>query len=300
MTQGAPPIPTSPRQTARPAHVRRDVVHINNASEPVKVDREAPPAALALPDLSRLSLADPTVARPGRLVPERDTSGAPPPGSVVHITVHAHAQGAPVTVNIMPREPGADRDPGPVDTGVPIGREYRRIRVPRGVAPPASPARVRVGGTPAAPPAVPPPGPPSPRATHRAPPVPRSPLLHGVQVLPSPRLESVPNTTPAVSAFGSPPGSPAGSPPASPAVAAATLAGEEGHEYVAPPNPAHTGKWYVVTTGRCVGIWPDWLDMAGYVIGVPGNQHKSFATRAEAEAHYFTTKEAGNVWIVAP
>ncbi len=70
-------------------------------------------------------------------------------------------------------------------------------------------------------------------------------------------------------------------------------------EDIAPPDPTHT-RWYVVTAGRRVGIFRDWLDCSDYVIRVPGNHHKSFATRAEAEQHYYANKALGNVQVVLP
>ncbi|TFK79957.1 hypothetical protein K466DRAFT_504722 [Polyporus arcularius HHB13444] len=59
-------------------------------------------------------------------------------------------------------------------------------------------------------------------------------------------------------------------------------------------------RWYVVTAGRRVGIFREWLDCSDYVTRVPGNQHRSFATRAEAEQHYYANKALGNVQVVLP
>lgn len=69
-------------------------------------------------------------------------------------------------------------------------------------------------------------------------------------------------------------------------------------EYIAPADLNHRGKWYVVTVGRRIGIWPEWLDMVGYISEVPGSEHKSFKTRADADAHYRARRDAGVVRVV--
>lgn len=70
-------------------------------------------------------------------------------------------------------------------------------------------------------------------------------------------------------------------------------------EHIAPPDPTHN-RWYVVTAGRCVGIWRDWVEMSDYVNRISGNAHKSFPTRAEAEQYYFAQKNAGRVEVILP
>ena len=54
----------------------------------------------------------------------------------------------------------------------------------------------------------------------------------------------------------------------------------------------------MVTVGRRIGIWPEWLDMVGYISEVPGSEHKSFKTRADADAHYRARRDAGVVRVV--
>ncbi len=75
--------------------------------------------------------------------------------------------------------------------------------------------------------------------------------------------------------------------------------GSAADEHIAPRDDTHN-RWYVVTAGRRVGIWRDWLHMSDFVNRVPGNAHKSFATRAEAEQHYFTAKNEGRVEVIMP
>ena len=70
-------------------------------------------------------------------------------------------------------------------------------------------------------------------------------------------------------------------------------------EHIAPPNPLQTGKWHAVVAGRKVGVWADWTEMASYVLNVPGNRHKSFATRSEALLWYYRAKVDGNVVVIA-
>lgn len=70
-------------------------------------------------------------------------------------------------------------------------------------------------------------------------------------------------------------------------------------KYIAPRDPTHI-RWYIVTAGRRVGIWHEWVDMAMYVTRVPGNLHRSFDTCAEAEAHYYGNKALGQVEVIAP
>ncbi|RDX40230.1 hypothetical protein OH76DRAFT_1490463 [Lentinus brumalis] len=228
-----------------------------------------------LPDLSGLSLgsgddvrrAGGTNGRAGR------TGGGNTPGAQVLVGIYS--QGGPVTVNIHYGGP-APRTDG--------HRAPHIVRSPVGVIPPASPARIRLGA-------------PLPSTTahaastvtavaaqaNPAAPPPLSPVLQalGAAAPPSPSLESVPNT-------------------ASPAIPGTPLpVWETTYEYIAPRDPAHT-RWYVVTAGRRVGIWRDWLDMGDYVNGVPGNQHKSFKTRADAEQHYYGNKAMGNVQVIMP
>ena len=45
-------------------------------------------------------------------------------------------------------------------------------------------------------------------------------------------------------------------------------------------------KWYVVFEGKTPGVYEDWEDVQELVNMVPGNCHKSFKTKAEAEYRY--------------
>ncbi|RDX39729.1 hypothetical protein OH76DRAFT_1490871 [Lentinus brumalis] len=236
------------------------------------------PEADSLPDLSRLSLrggeAPSAAGRVGEMR-GRDvsSSGDILPGTNVHITVHAH--GSPVTFNIMSGAPPAPAT-GPDPRATP-----RVVRVPSRPIPTPSPARIRLaaphpgagqGGTTV--------------ATVTAAPAGNALAPHVEDVKtsppPSPRLESAPVST-----------------PASPALGTEPLAGAQLYEHIADRDPAHT-RWYVVTAGRRVGIWREWPDMSDYVTRVPGNQHKLFNSRAEAEQHYYTNKALGNVQIIMP
>ncbi len=40
--------------------------------------------------------------------------------------------------------------------------------------------------------------------------------------------------------------------------------------------------------------------MSNYVTRVPGNQHKSFATCAEAEQHYYANKALSSIQVILP
>ncbi|PIL33448.1 hypothetical protein GSI_04071 [Ganoderma sinense ZZ0214-1] len=74
--------------------------------------------------------------------------------------------------------------------------------------------------------------------------------------------------------------------------------GNEDDEHIAPQNPRHKGKWYVVTKGRRVGVWTSWTQMSPYVTGVQANCHQSFASREEALKRYCGAKERGLVAVI--
>ncbi|KAI0744412.1 hypothetical protein C8Q76DRAFT_687844 [Earliella scabrosa] len=299
--------------------------------------RTLSPSADDIPDLSRLTLSDRDGGRDSRV----STSGqgrfqSPEPTvQTLNVTVHAHASGAPVTVNILPTVQ-SESD----------GLSPRRMRS-QVVAPAvASPARFRLGRTlsRATPPAVQGAAAPrnpglmsplrTPASSNNLPtvtPTPvavspaaaASPLLWGIHGQPivmdpqpyrpgraspraadsSPSLQNV--AVPGVAVPGAPfrppsgPPSPVSPAPASPAASDNDEAGLEDHadEYIAPRDATHN-HWYVVTAGRRVGIFREWNDMAAYVIRVPGNHHKQFRTRADAERHYYGNKANGLVEVI--
>ena len=45
-------------------------------------------------------------------------------------------------------------------------------------------------------------------------------------------------------------------------------------------------KWYVVYKGKVPGVYDEWDDCLEQVNKFPGNSHKSYKTKAEAEARY--------------
>ncbi|TFK80098.1 hypothetical protein K466DRAFT_667831 [Polyporus arcularius HHB13444] len=282
-------------------HVRRPSVKTNGPAPPAESGGDAGinetsgsgtvqsdiAAAHDLPDLSRLSLGTsdgPAIRQPG------DCAHAVPGGQPVvnvHVTVHTH--GAPVTINVNSTPPPAAVAAG--TNGRTIRRTGTHMMPP---VPPPSPVRVRLRGRAPTPNVGPAQGAVTQAfgapidATFGTLPT-LSPLLRGINTPAplSPRLESVP-------------GSPAPSLGSSIGSSIGSLEEPEVYEHIAPRDDAHTGKWYVVTAGRRVGIWRDWLQMQDFVTLVRGNAHKSFRSRAEAEAHYFDSKAAGRVWVIKP
>lgn len=69
-------------------------------------------------------------------------------------------------------------------------------------------------------------------------------------------------------------------------------------EHIAPDDPRHKGKWYVVIKGLRVGVWLRWVDMEHYVNRVRGNSHQSFGSRVEALRSYYDSKKEGRVQVL--
>ena len=63
-------------------------------------------------------------------------------------------------------------------------------------------------------------------------------------------------------------------------------------------DPTHRRKWYVVPAGLRVGIWRSWLDMADYVMDIPGSRHAAFDTYDLARYHYRLAKNEGRVRLL--
>ncbi|KIM40109.1 hypothetical protein M413DRAFT_170736 [Hebeloma cylindrosporum] len=57
-------------------------------------------------------------------------------------------------------------------------------------------------------------------------------------------------------------------------------------------------KWYVVTVGRDIGVFPTWLEVGPLVKGVPNALHQSFPTEAEARRIFSKERAKGNTKIV--
>ncbi|TBU36308.1 hypothetical protein BD309DRAFT_985031 [Dichomitus squalens] len=68
-------------------------------------------------------------------------------------------------------------------------------------------------------------------------------------------------------------------------------------EHIAPADPAHIGKWYVVTVGRKVGVFAEWVDVAPHVNGVNHAVYKKFPSCAEAVDVYEEAKGNGEVRV---
>ncbi|KAI0686905.1 hypothetical protein C8T65DRAFT_747186 [Cerioporus squamosus] len=236
------------------------------------------PAGDGLPDLSRLSLGN------------APALGLVLLGTGLHIAVYT--QGAPITINVyngggtvsLGPTAEANRTPHVIRSQVHAAPPLPPVRIPAPTHPGAT-AGIGMAHTPApaptnaaavaqdtAPPAVP-----NMAVPGGAPP---SPAMQGVDAIfpPSPQLQSVPDSA---------------------AVLMTAVLPFEAYEDIAPRDPLHN-RWYVVTTGRRVGIWREWHDMADHVLRVPGNQHKSFGTRAEAEQYYYGNKATGNVHVILP
>ncbi|TFK79971.1 hypothetical protein K466DRAFT_605719 [Polyporus arcularius HHB13444] len=243
-----------------------DNFHGTNATAELGGGNTIPPDSGALPDLTRLAIGDRGVGGPGVRPHAASVGGAPLAGSGVHFAVYS--QGGPVTINVNPQPqvapPSATRarlQPGQ-EAAVQTRAPSARIRLPAGTVPAPEHAADHA---------------PEPAA-------PLSPILGGLADVPppSPSLESVPTSA-----------------TASPATATQALDDIAAYEHIAPRDPTHN-RWYVVTAGRRVGIWRDWLHMSDYVNRVPGNAHKLFSTRAEAEMHYYNHKNAGRVEVILP
>nr|VWO96321.1 Hemagglutinin-like secreted protein [Ganoderma boninense] len=73
---------------------------------------------------------------------------------------------------------------------------------------------------------------------------------------------------------------------------------DDAKEFICPARP-RSKKWYVVTAGLRVGIWPSWTDAAPMVEGISGNVHESFKSRVAAEHYYYSNKEIGHVFQLA-
>ncbi|TBU38585.1 hypothetical protein BD309DRAFT_1056424 [Dichomitus squalens] len=67
---------------------------------------------------------------------------------------------------------------------------------------------------------------------------------------------------------------------------------------IAPTNLAHIGKWYVVTVGRKVGVFAEWVDVAPHVNGVNRAVYKKFPSRVEAVDVYEEAKGNGEVRVM--
>ncbi|KAF8973248.1 hypothetical protein BDZ97DRAFT_2070335 [Flammula alnicola] len=57
-------------------------------------------------------------------------------------------------------------------------------------------------------------------------------------------------------------------------------------------------KWYVVTVGKGIGVFPTWLEAGPLVKGVPDALHQSFPTEEEATLIFAQEKARGNTRIV--
>ncbi|KIJ91184.1 hypothetical protein K443DRAFT_78882, partial [Laccaria amethystina LaAM-08-1] len=58
-------------------------------------------------------------------------------------------------------------------------------------------------------------------------------------------------------------------------------------------------KYYVVTIGKCTGIfWEEWDKVTPFICGVSGARHKGFATHEQAAKFYLHAKENGLVSVV--
>ncbi|KAF8200790.1 hypothetical protein BJ912DRAFT_582106 [Pholiota molesta] len=57
-------------------------------------------------------------------------------------------------------------------------------------------------------------------------------------------------------------------------------------------------KWYVVTVGRDIGVFPTWLAVCPLVEGVSGASHQSFTSEAEARRMFAEEQAKGNTRII--
>ncbi|KAH9911154.1 uncharacterized protein BXZ73DRAFT_82965 [Epithele typhae] len=73
------------------------------------------------------------------------------------------------------------------------------------------------------------------------------------------------------------------------------------HEDIAAPDADHDAardcRWYVVTSGRRVGIYKSWEEAKVLVTGVRSNCHKSYAKREDAVRNYYAAKDRNEVVV---